>query len=137
MYDVSYSCYNTILNLLLDKPTEDPRAVGDPYKTLFISRLLSIVTSLNLYLTNGFFLQNKQATENDISREFERYGKIERIRVVRDEKGRSKGYAFVVYERERDMKGIVYIHRAHVAQTHLFSQWPIRRPMVCISLERR
>ena len=33
------------------------------------------------------------------------YGKIERIRIVRDKKGKSKSYAFIVYERERDMKG--------------------------------
>jgi U1 small nuclear ribonucleoprotein len=33
------------------------------------------------------------------------YGKIERIRIVKDKKGKSKSYAFIVYERERDMKG--------------------------------
>lgn len=38
-------------------------------------------------------------------REFEMYGKIERIRIVKDKKGKSKSYAFIVYERERDMKG--------------------------------
>ena len=32
------------------------------------------------------------------------YGKIERIRIVRDKKGKSKSYAFIVFERERDMK---------------------------------
>ncbi|KAI9451068.1 hypothetical protein BJY52DRAFT_132719 [Lactarius psammicola] len=69
-----------------DKPQEDPQAVGDPYKTLFISRL------------------HKQATENDLRREFEIYGTIERVRIVKDKKGRGRGYAFVVYERERDMK---------------------------------
>ncbi|KAI0059180.1 hypothetical protein BV25DRAFT_1786283, partial [Artomyces pyxidatus] len=69
------------------KPSEDPEAVGDPYKTLFISRL------------------HKNATETDIRREFESYGTIERVRIVRDKKGRSRGYAFIVYERERDMKG--------------------------------
>ncbi|KAG8970546.1 hypothetical protein FRC03_006675 [Tulasnella sp. 419] len=68
------------------KPTEDTQAVGDPYKTLFISKL------------------SKRATENDIRREFESYGAIERIRLVRDQKGRSRGYAFIVYEREKDMK---------------------------------
>ncbi|KAI9428742.1 U1 small nuclear ribonucleoprotein of 70kDa MW N terminal-domain-containing protein [Lactarius indigo] len=69
------------------KPQEDPQAVGDPYKTLFISRL------------------HKQATESDLRREFEIYGTIERVRIVKDKKGRGRGYAFVVYERERDMKG--------------------------------
>lgn len=33
------------------------------------------------------------------------YGTIERVRIVKDSKGRSCGYAFIVYERERDMKG--------------------------------
>ncbi|KAJ3558792.1 hypothetical protein NP233_g11434 [Leucocoprinus birnbaumii] len=69
------------------KPADDPEAVGDPYKTLFISRL------------------HKSATETDLRREFEGYGTIERVRIVRDKKGRSRGYAFIVYERERDMKG--------------------------------
>lgn len=41
----------------------------------------------------------------DLRREFEVYGNIERIRMVRDRKGKSKSYAFIVYERERDMKG--------------------------------
>ncbi|KAF5381985.1 hypothetical protein D9615_004226 [Tricholomella constricta] len=68
------------------KPADDPEAVGDPYKTLFISRL------------------HKGATESDLRREFETYGTIERVRIVRDKKNRSRGYAFVVYERERDMK---------------------------------
>jgi U1 small nuclear ribonucleoprotein len=40
-----------------------------------------------------------------LRREFEMYGNIERIRIVRDRKGKSKSYAFIVYERERDMKG--------------------------------
>ncbi|KZO96738.1 hypothetical protein CALVIDRAFT_481195 [Calocera viscosa TUFC12733] len=69
------------------KPTEDPNAQGDPYKTLFISRL------------------SKKVSEKDLQKEFERYGDIERIRLVRDPKGKSRGYAFIVYERERDMKG--------------------------------
>ncbi|KAM6504410.1 hypothetical protein JOM56_001353 [Amanita muscaria] len=70
------------------KPADDAEAIGDPYKTLFISRL------------------HKTATETDLRREFEGYGTIERVRVVRDKKGRSRGYAFIVYERERDMKGL-------------------------------
>lgn len=53
-----------------------------------------------------YTLQHKSATESDVRREFEGYGTIERVRIVRDKKGRSRGYAFVVYERERDMKGL-------------------------------
>ncbi|PCH42619.1 hypothetical protein WOLCODRAFT_73471 [Wolfiporia cocos MD-104 SS10] len=69
------------------KPADDPEAVGDPYKTLFIARL------------------HKGATDADLRREFEGFGSIERVRIVRDKKGRSRGYAFIVFERERDMKG--------------------------------
>jgi len=68
------------------KATDGPEAAGDPYKTLFIARL------------------NKKATEADLRRAFEGYGPTERIRIVKDKKGRSRGYAFIVYERERDMK---------------------------------
>ena len=49
--------------------------------------------------------QSKKATEADLRREFEMYGAIERVRIVRDRKQKSHSYAFVVYERERDMKG--------------------------------
>ena len=57
------------------------------------------------YIPDHYFSQHKQATENDLRREFEIYGTIERVRIVKDAKGRGRGYAFVVYERERDMKG--------------------------------
>jgi len=89
---------------LLDKPTDDPEAVGDPYKTLFISRLVCNLTSFRPF-TDLKSEQHKSATETDLRREFEGYGTIERVRIVRDKKGRSRGYAFIVYERERDMKG--------------------------------
>lgn len=35
-----------------DKPSEDPEAVGDPYKTLFIARLVNI--ALTLFALNYF-----------------------------------------------------------------------------------
>ncbi|CAE7073147.1 unnamed protein product [Rhizoctonia solani] len=68
------------------KPADDPEAIGDPYKTLFISRL------------------SKNATEEDLRKEFGTYGRIERIRLVRNKRGSSRGYAFIVYDREKDMK---------------------------------
>ncbi|KAH7341303.1 hypothetical protein B0J17DRAFT_646046 [Rhizoctonia solani] len=68
------------------KPADDPEAIGDPYKTLFISRLA------------------KNATEDDLRKEFGTYGRIERIRLVRNKRGVSRGYAFIVYDREKDMK---------------------------------
>ncbi|KAJ4990905.1 U1 small nuclear ribonucleoprotein [Stagonosporopsis vannaccii] len=77
-----------------DKPSEDPKVQGDAFKTLFVSRLAYGVTS------------------DDLEREFGRYGPIERIRIVEDTtappdappKKRKRGYAFIVYEREKDMK---------------------------------
>jgi len=68
-------------------PFEDEEVVGDPYKTLFVGRLPYAIT------------------EEDLIREFKVYGTIERIRLVTNKDGKSRGYAFVVYERERDMKG--------------------------------
>ena len=51
------------------------------------------------------WIQSRKATEADLRKEFEMYGAIESVRIVRDRKGKSKNYAFIVYERERDMKG--------------------------------
>ena len=33
------------------------------------------------------------------------FGAVERVKIVRNRNGISRGYAFIVYERERDMKG--------------------------------
>ena len=88
-----------------DKPSEDPEAIGDPYKTLFISRLVRPRPLLVSQPTLTRPTQHKNATENDLRREFESFGSIERVRIVRDKNGRSRGYAFIVFERERDMKG--------------------------------
>ncbi|GAA5954057.1 hypothetical protein JCM8115_003295 [Rhodotorula mucilaginosa] len=68
-------------------PQDDEEICGDPYKTLFVGRL------------------PREVTEKDLLREFELYGPIDRLRLVVDpETGLSRGYAFIVYERERDMK---------------------------------
>ncbi|KAL5381161.1 hypothetical protein DPSP01_007415 [Paraphaeosphaeria sporulosa] len=76
------------------KPHDDPKVQGDAFNTLFVSRL------------------NYSTTEEDLEREFGRYGPIERIRIVENVKAapdaplkkRKRGYAFIVYEREKDMK---------------------------------
>ncbi|CAK7564744.1 MAG: hypothetical protein SEPTF4163_002643 [Sporothrix epigloea] len=77
------------------KPAEDPNVRGDAFKTLIVARL------------------SYEANEQDLEREFSRYGPIERIRIVKDthadQKGNKKrkphrGYAFVVFEREKDMR---------------------------------
>ncbi|EMR10329.1 hypothetical protein PNEG_01585 [Pneumocystis murina B123] len=73
--------------LAMYHPRQDPNIKGDPYKTLFVSRL------------------SYKVTEQDLMREFGRYGGIERIRVVTSIKNnKPMGYAFIVFERERDMK---------------------------------
>lgn len=74
------------------RPDEDPKIKGDPLKTLFVGRLAYDVK------------------ESDLEREFGRFGPIERIRIVKDEhanksKKSSKGYAFIVFERDKDAKG--------------------------------
>jgi U1 small nuclear ribonucleoprotein len=74
------------------KPHEDSNIRGDAYKTLFISRL------------------SYDATTKDLEREFSRFGAIERVRIVTDrgkgkKSGKPRGYAFVLFENELDMKG--------------------------------
>ncbi|WFD29289.1 hypothetical protein MSPP1_000296 [Malassezia sp. CBS 17886] len=67
-------------------PKSDTHAKGDPFKTLFLSRL------------------PYHTTEGDLHREFGRYGPIENIRIVRGPEKKSHGYAFILYDRERDMR---------------------------------
>ncbi|KAH6680567.1 U1 small nuclear ribonucleoprotein of 70kDa MW N terminal-domain-containing protein [Halenospora varia] len=78
------------------KPQEDQNIRGDAFKTLIVARL------------------SYDATEQDLESEFGRFGPIERIRIVTDthqdekpnkKKKKHRGYAFVVYEREKDMRG--------------------------------
>ncbi|MCJ1478864.1 hypothetical protein MMC13_007548 [Lambiella insularis] len=90
-------------SLPTDKPADDPQIRGNALKTLFVARL------------------SYDVKEEDLAREFGRFGPIERIRIVTDikeeemnvdgdEKRKKKkkkphrGYAFIVYEREKDMK---------------------------------
>lgn len=62
----------------------------DPYKTVFIARL------------------DYSLTELDISRNFSKYGVIDSVRIIRDRSlGKSRGYGFVVFERENDAKSCV------------------------------
>eukprot|EP01098_Paradermamoeba_levis_P013589 TRINITY_DN622_c0_g1_i1.p1 TRINITY_DN622_c0_g1~~TRINITY_DN622_c0_g1_i1.p1 ORF type:complete len:337 (-),score=70.85 TRINITY_DN622_c0_g1_i1:172-1071(-) len=67
-------------------PHNNPKATQDAYKTLFVSRI------------------NFDTSEKTLKREFEDYGPIKRLRLIRDLDGKSRGYAFIEFERERDMK---------------------------------
>ncbi|KAG2182249.1 hypothetical protein INT43_007176 [Umbelopsis isabellina] len=67
-------------------PENDEKVIGDPFCVLFVSRL-----SYNV-------------TEEDLKREFDLYGPIKNIRLIRDQEGKSRGYAFIEFEREKDMR---------------------------------
>lgn len=75
--------------LLKDIQNWDPHnmenATHDPFKTLFVGRL-------------SFSLSEKH-----LKREFENYGRIREVYLIRDRNGNSRGYAFVEFEHERDM----------------------------------
>lgn len=67
-------------------PKQNPKATQDAYKTLFVSRLAY------------------ETTETKLRREFEEYGEISKVVIVRDLEGQSRGYGFIEYVREDDMK---------------------------------
>merc|ERR1712226_1417970 len=67
-------------------PNELQGATTDSFKTLFIARL------------------NFDTSESKLRREFEHYGPIRKIRIVSDLNGKPRGYAFIEYEHERDMR---------------------------------
>lgn len=67
-------------------PHKDSNAAGDPFKTLFVARV------------------SYDTTEKKLKREFEVFGSIKKVRMVYDQKGKPRGYAFVEYEHERDLK---------------------------------
>ncbi|KAF7721738.1 hypothetical protein EC973_004176 [Apophysomyces ossiformis] len=67
-------------------PENDANIQGNPFNTLFVARL------------------SYELTDSDLLREFELYGPVKHLRLVKDTEGKSRGYAFIEYEREKDMK---------------------------------
>ena len=65
-------------------PKSNSKATGNAYKTLFIYRLA------------------KNIDENVLKFEFEEFGQIKDVRIIKNSKGVSKGYGFIEYERTRD-----------------------------------
>lgn len=62
----------------------------DPYRTVFVGRLYYSMSEL------------------DLSKAFAQYGSIDSVRIVRHiETGASRGYGFVVFEREADAKNCI------------------------------
>ena len=70
-------------------PHANTSCTGDGYKTLFIGRL------------------NHETTEDTLMKELERYGPLVQVKLVRTNEGKSRGYAFVEFERSSDMEHAV------------------------------
>ncbi|KAG8363810.1 hypothetical protein BUALT_Bualt19G0061000 [Buddleja alternifolia] len=74
-------------NAALYDPFGDPKAIGDPYCTLFVARLA--------HLTN----------EDTLRKAMEEYGRVKNVRLVRHiVTGASRGYGFVEFETEKEMR---------------------------------
>lgn len=69
-----------------DVNAADEKKTEDAYKTLFVGRI------------------SYETTEKQLRQEFEHYGPVKRVRLVEDEEGKSRGYGFVEYENESDLK---------------------------------
>ncbi|KAK3129739.1 hypothetical protein QOZ80_6BG0484010 [Eleusine coracana subsp. coracana] len=68
-------------------PFGDPKATGDPYCTIFVGHL------------------SRQTDEETLRKAMNRYGRVKSMRLVRDiVTGSSRGYAFVEYETDREMR---------------------------------
>lgn len=67
-------------------PKEQHKDAGDAYKTLYVGRM------------------SYETTEKSVRREFENYGPVKSVMMVNDKEGKPRGYCFVEYERERDMR---------------------------------
>jgi len=46
---------------------------------------------------------NYKTTDNQLKREFEQFGIIKSVVLVRDREGKSRGYAFIEFDKETDM----------------------------------
>ncbi|XP_055814038.1 U11/U12 small nuclear ribonucleoprotein 35 kDa protein [Solanum dulcamara] len=74
-------------NAGLYDPFGDPKAIGDPYCTLFVGHLSHFTT------------------EQTLRQEMNKYGTVKNLRIVRHiVTGASRGYAFVEFETDRDMR---------------------------------
>ena len=67
-------------------PAHDQKVEGDPFRTLFVSRL------------------SYDVNEKRLKKEFEEFGPIRNIKIVRNSTGKSRGYAFIEFDHKTDMK---------------------------------
>jgi U1 small nuclear ribonucleoprotein 70kDa len=75
---------NVGLDLNLGQPYTQDGISEDPKKTIIVGRL------------------NFDTTEDKLKDEFSIYGDIKMVRLIRDNKGVSRGYAFIEFESRRD-----------------------------------
>ena len=67
---------------------------SDPFKTILVGNLSYAVT------------------ERHLVREFDRFGHVKKASIVKDAKtGKPRGYAFIEFERERDVRGIFELRK--------------------------
>lgn len=68
------------------KKKENKDSEGDAYKTLFVARV------------------SYDVSEKKLRREFERFGPIKKITMIKDNDGQFRGYCFIQYESEKCMR---------------------------------
>ncbi|KAL2231162.1 UNVERIFIED_CONTAM: U11/U12 small nuclear ribonucleopretein, partial [Sesamum indicum] len=74
-------------NASLYDPFGDPKVIGDPYCTLFVGRLSHLTT------------------EDTLRKAMSEYGRVKNLRLVRHiVTGASRGYGFVEFETEKEMR---------------------------------
>jgi len=103
--DLNYAGFNIFVFFAVcaDDPNNDPKVSGDPYKTLFVARLVSVLLIICKFyclwftLCSGvffFLLQNYETTESKIKRELESYGPIKQVGIFEHtHEGLVRGYA--------------------------------------------
>merc|ERR1740116_406588 len=67
-------------------PHSNTKATKDAYKSLFVASL------------------SKDVDEEDLRDEFEKYGEVRDVKLIRDNSGKSRGYAFIEFESSQDLK---------------------------------
>ncbi|TKR67078.1 hypothetical protein L596_023283 [Steinernema carpocapsae] len=77
--------YKIEQGIALWQPNENAQATSDAYKTLFVGRI------------------SYDTTESKLRREFESYGKINKIVMVQDKEGKPRGYAFIEFSSKSEM----------------------------------
>ena len=90
----SYVCLNIFASrkwTRVGNPFKDRNIPNtDEFKTIFVGRL------------------NYNTTEERLKKEFDLFGTVDHVRLVRDQKGKSRGYAFVTFSREREADNAIY-----------------------------